>query len=116
MYFQGLLSVTIPQPSYSAILGSPSVRIECIVSGIPSATSIEWTKNSGGQISNLNVASINGKYQGGTLGNPSLTIMNIAQSDEANYVCKATNIAGTASSQQAFLDVTGSKYYKMFQF
>jgi hypothetical protein len=110
MHFPGLLSVSIPQPSYSAILGSPSVRIECIVNGIPSATSIEWTKNSGGQTTNLNVASNNGKYQGGNLGNPSLTIMNIVQSDEANYVCKATNIAGTASSQQAFLDVTGSKY------
>jgi hypothetical protein len=43
--------------------------------------------------------------------NPSLTILNIAQSDEANYICSATNIAGTSSSQQAFLDVTGSKYF-----
>jgi hypothetical protein len=46
---------------------------------------------------------------------PSLTILNIAQSDEANYICSATNIAGTSSSQQAFLDVTGSKYSMYFK-
>jgi len=107
--------VAIPQPSYSAVLGTNSVTITCTVSGTPSANSVAWTKIQGGQTTNVNIANSNGKYQGGAVNNPSLTILNIAQSDEANYVCSATNIAGTSSSQQAFLDVTGSKYSMYFK-
>ncbi|XP_063441331.1 hemicentin-1-like isoform X2 [Mytilus trossulus] len=103
----GLLSVTIDQPSLSAVLGSNSVTIGCTVTGQPSASSVSWTKNSGGQTTNINIGN-SGKYQGGSINNPSLTIFNIAQNDEANYVCSATNIAGTSSSQNAFLDVTGN--------
>jgi hypothetical protein len=65
------------------------------------ANSVAWTKIQGGQTTNVNIANSNGKYQGGSVNNPSLTILNIAQSDEANYICSATNIAGTSSSQQA---------------
>ena len=110
-YFKGLLNVVIPQPSYSSILGSNGVTIGCVISGTPSANSVAWTKIQGGQTTNVNIANSNGKYQGGSVNNPSLTILNIAQSDEANYICSATNIAGTSSSQQAYLDVTGSKYF-----
>jgi hypothetical protein len=109
------LNVVIPQPSYSSILGSNGVTIGCVISGTPSANSVAWTKIQGGQTTNVNIANSNGKYQGGSVNNPSLTILNIAQSDEANYICSATNIAGTSSSQQAFLDVTGSKYSMYFK-
>ena len=104
------MTVTIPQPSYSAILGTNSVTITCFISGNPSATSVSWNKNLNGVQTDLDIANSNGKYQGGSVNNPSLTILNVAQSDEANYVCSATNLVGTSSSQTAFLDVTGSKY------
>jgi hypothetical protein len=108
--FLDLLNVQILQNSYSALLGSNSVTIDCTVTGNPAATSVSWTKTQGSQTTNLNIANNSGKYQGATVNTPSLTILNIAQSDEANYVCSATNIVGTASSQTAFLDVTGSKF------
>jgi hypothetical protein len=49
------------------------------------------------------------KYSGSTVSTPSLTITNAQNSDEGNYVCYATNLAGTGSSSQTFLDVVGSK-------
>ena len=107
--FLGLLTVTIPQTSYSAVLGANSVTIPCTVTGSPSATSVSWTKTVSGSTTNINVGSSNGKYQGSTVSTPSLTILSVSQSDEASYKCSATNIAGTSSSQTAFLDVTGSK-------
>ena len=107
MYFKDLLTVTIPQPSYSALIGSNSVTITCFVSGTPSASSVSWTKTQNGVQTTLDITNSNGKYQGGTVSTPSLTIRNIVQNDEANYVCSATNLVGTASSQTAFLDVTG---------
>jgi len=39
-----------------------------------------------------------------------LTITNAVSGDEGNYICTASNVVGTGSSQQTFLDVTGSMY------
>ena len=81
------------------------------MSGTPQATSVTWTKTVGGQTTEIDMASNSGKYSGSTVSSPSLTIQNIEQDDEGDYVCTATNIVGTAKSQTAFFDVTGSKLF-----
>jgi hypothetical protein len=42
-----------------------------------------------------------------TLSHPSLTINNIAKSDEGTYMCRATNCFGTASSEYSVLTCKG---------
>lgn len=105
--FLGVPSVTIGQ-GYTVNLGS-SVTIQCTVFATPSASSITWKKISqNGAESFINVAN-SAKYNGGTIGTPSLTVQNAGEGDEAYYVCSATNAAGTGTSSQSYLDVLGSK-------
>lgn len=49
------------------------------------------------------------KYSGSTVNTPSLTINNVVLSDEASYVCFATNGVGTGQSSQTTVDVAGGK-------
>ncbi|XP_021370011.1 hemicentin-1-like [Mizuhopecten yessoensis] len=101
----GVPAVTIPQTSYSVVRGS-SITIPCTVSSSPSATSIVWERIINGAASTLTIDGT--KWSGGSLSVPSLTISNSATSDQAYYVCKATNSVGTGQSSQSYLTVTGS--------
>ena len=75
---------------------------------IPKENSVIWTKISEGVETVISVVNSNGKYLGGTVKSPSLTITNTTISgDEAYYVCSATNSLGTGKSDQVFLDVLG---------
>jgi len=53
------------------------------------------------------VVSVDGKFSGGTLSDPSLTINNIVKSDEGTYVCRATNCCGATSSEYSVLTFKG---------
>ncbi|XP_033758139.1 hemicentin-1-like [Pecten maximus] len=98
-------AVSIPQTSYSVVTGS-SITIPCTVSSSPSATSIIWQRIVNGATTTLTIDGT--KLSGGSLSVPSLTISNSANSDQAYYVCKATNSVGTGQSLQSYLTVTGS--------
>lgn len=101
--------MTIGQ-GYTVNLGS-SVTIQCTVFATPSATTVAWKKvSSMGVESIIDVASNSNKYTGGSVNVPSLTILNAVDSDEAYYVCSATNAAGTGTSSQSYLDVLGSMF------
>lgn len=92
--------------SYSVIVGN-TVTLGCEVSATPRENNVYWRKIVNGSPQEIDLN--NSKYSGSTVGQPSLTIRNAANSDEGNYICYATNIAGTGSSSQTFLDVEGSK-------
>ena len=64
----------------------------CTVQGTPAAQYISWTRNG------ISIAMNNSKYTGGNTWNPSLTITSFHASDAGNYVCSATNAAGTSTS------------------
>ena len=94
----------------SADIGTYSYVITCTVTATPVATSWAWTKTpiGGGTAVTINQVTSTNKYEvANNAASPSLTIKNIESSDEANYVCRATNTAGTRSSSNAQLTVTG---------
>ncbi|XP_071166173.1 basement membrane-specific heparan sulfate proteoglycan core protein-like isoform X2 [Mytilus edulis] len=101
----GLLTVTIPQSSYSVLIGQ-QVTVSCTVIGTPTQTNVFWRKVVNGVQTNVDING-NSRYSGGTTSSPSLTISNTQRSDEGIYVCYATNIVGTSNSQNTFLEVTG---------
>ena len=50
---------------------------------------------------------MDGKFSGGTLDDPSLTINDIAKLDEGIYMCRATNRFGTTSSEDSVITFKG---------
>ncbi|CAC5377795.1 HMCN [Mytilus coruscus] len=100
-----LLTVTIPQSSYSVLIGQ-MITIPCIVTGTPTQTNVFWRQVVNGVPTNV-VINGNSRYTGGSTSTPSLTIINTENSDEGTYVCYATNIVGTSNSQNSSLDVIG---------
>ena len=110
LFLSGLLSVSVPQDPYDVQDGN-SITIPCIVTGNPMATEVRWKKIENGVTEDIDVLSSGGKYAGSSLITPSLTINNVAKTDSAYYQCTATNVEGTSSSQDIFVNVYGGKFY-----
>jgi hypothetical protein len=51
---------------------------------------------------------VDGKFSGGTLSDPSLTINNFAKSDEGIYMYRATDRFGTISSEDSVITFKGN--------
>ncbi|CAG2256290.1 HMCN [Mytilus edulis] len=102
----GVPIVTIGGSNFQVQVGN-SITIGCTVTANPAVTSVYWTRDMNGQISNIGPSSNPSKYGGSTTVTPSLTIYNVDFSDRGNYQCFATNSVGTGSSQQISLDVQG---------
>ena len=99
----------MPSTTYNVILGN-SVTLVCEVTATPTETRIVWRRFVNGAPVDIDFSmNNNNKYSGSTVDTPSLTIRNADNSDEGNYVCYATNVVGTGSSSQTFLDVIGRK-------
>lgn len=110
LFLPGLLTVSVPQDPYDVQDGN-SITIPCIVTGNPMATEVRWKKIENGVTEDIDVLSSGGKYAGSSLRTPSLTINNAAKADSAYYQCTATNVEGTSSSQEIFVNVYGGKFY-----
>ena len=109
-----MLTVSIPSDQYNVEAGH-EVVLDCSVSGSPEVTSVLWKKiplrGSVALAQDINTATSNGYYTGGTISNPSLTITATGEADKARYICTATNTIGTAQSQPTTLNVIGSKHW-----
>ncbi|XP_076077316.1 hemicentin-1-like [Mytilus galloprovincialis] len=104
---------TIPSivatPYQSVPYGTSAIVIQCTVSSSPVATSVGWRRVSliDSTTEYIYASNSNGKYHiTDSMINPHLTINNIVFSDENNYVCFATNLAGTGHSNNGKLNVT----------
>ena len=107
-YFTACLSITISPPSGTAIVGDSSYQIQCQITGT-TASSWSWTKTPINGGSAQLITQGNKYYIQSSPINPSLTISNIVEADEGDYSCHATNIAGSASSSNSRLIVSGGK-------
>ncbi|XP_076095861.1 basement membrane-specific heparan sulfate proteoglycan core protein-like [Mytilus galloprovincialis] len=97
-------TVTIGSNYYSVNYGN-TATIVCNVVATPTETSISWQKIQNGIPSTV---VISGRYQGGTVSSPNLIITGAESTDEAFYICSASNSLGTGQSSQTYLDVQGS--------
>ena len=104
----GVPNVTIGGSNFQVEVGN-SITIGCTVAANPVMTSVSWTHDVNGLITNIGPSSNPSKYGGSTTVTPSLTIFNADFSDEGNYKCFATNSIGTGQSQEISLDVQGGK-------
>ena len=85
----------------------------CTVVANPTHNTVYWRRiETNGQVTDIVID--NSKYQGATVGNPSLTITNVQLADRLNYICFATNSVGTGQSSQTYLNVIGSKFIKLY--
>lgn len=75
----------------------------------PAHTTVYWQKVLNGVATTISSTTSN-KYSGSTVNAPSLTLSNAEASDEAYYICFATNEVGTGQSAQTYLDVVGGRY------
>ncbi|XP_052103319.1 hemicentin-1-like [Mytilus californianus] len=103
----GILTVTVPQVSYSVNYGQ-SVQLICTVTGTPAVQNVYWQKITNGVQSYINSTTNANKYSGSTIGTPSLTILNADSDDVGSYTCYASNSVGTGQSQQTQLSVVGN--------
>ncbi|CAG2257600.1 HMCN [Mytilus edulis] len=104
-----VLEVNISPISATVIIGQ-NQTISCTVTGIPLATSIIWefTPDGGTHSLPLHVEDSSGKYTGGSVHNPSLTITNFQPDDAGSYVCFAFNAVGVSScSIPSIFEYTG---------
>ncbi|XP_063442513.1 hemicentin-1-like [Mytilus trossulus] len=91
---------------YSTILGT-NLTMLCNVSGIPAPQSVSWLRNESSRLTYIQ--SNSGKYGGGILTSPSLTIYNVEDTDEGWYTCLGTNLAGSNYSEPVYLNVSGDE-------
>ena len=104
-YFIGKPSIHISPTHLEAVEGQ-SHTIACSVASVSVITDVTWICSAAGY-EIVKVVGVDGKFSGGTLSDPSLTINNIAKSDEGTYVCRATNCFGTTSSECSVLTCKG---------
>ena len=58
----------------------------------------------GGSTTNITVSG-NDHYDGGTTGNPDLTIKSATDADDGNYTCYASNTDGSGKSDSVAVDI-----------
>jgi hypothetical protein len=71
------------------VVEGQSHTITCFVSSISVITDVTWIKTTAVGYEIVNVVGLDGKFSGGTLSDPSLTINNIAKSDEGTIKNKS---------------------------
>lgn len=96
--------VTANQNTYSVTTGD-TITLHCAISAVPSATAVQWQRTINGVTSGLNINGVD--YGGSSLSSPSLVVYSTSITDTGTYVCKATNLVGTAQSVAIMLSVTG---------
>ena len=82
---------------YTKLKGE-TVTLACPASASPAPTTVVWYKD------NVQLT-VTGRYSGGTLSTPALTISSLTGTDSGDFFCRVTNSLGTADSSNMNLDV-----------
>lgn len=78
-----------------------NIQLECNHESYPEPSLVFWNRDG----ENINVS--DSKYNGGTINEPSLTIINTEQKDSGIYMCAVVNGIGTGYSSEIQLIVKG---------
>ncbi|VDH89690.1 Hypothetical predicted protein [Mytilus galloprovincialis] len=92
--------VAITQPSQGS--SGQAITIQCSYISNPEASHVKWSKG------NQGITVDDYKYVGGSLSNPSLTITNLADSDQGPYRCSVVNSVGQGDSPYVTISVDTS--------
>ncbi|XP_052089255.1 hemicentin-1-like [Mytilus californianus] len=109
VFCQGNKPSIVVTPYQATRYGTSTIVIQCTVSSSPVATSVGWKKVSliDGTSQEIDSQHHYESYQmADSMVNPHLTITNIAFSHQADYICFATNEAGTGQSNYGRINVT----------
>ncbi|XP_071150175.1 hemicentin-1-like [Mytilus edulis] len=104
---EGLLTVTIEQPSYSVNPGS-TVTLQCLVNSTVTIRSVYWELHLGSARSKIKFSTDPNRYSGSTTTIPSLTIISATHRDVGYYFCFASNDYRTVHSSSTILSIAGS--------
>lgn len=77
------------------------IQLTCVHESYPVSSAVFWIKD--GEKLNVSVS----KYNGSTINEPSLTIVNTDQFDAGTYVCAVVNDIGTGYSNKILLIIKG---------
>ncbi|CAC5404355.1 Fibrinogen-like protein A,Ryncolin-4,Angiopoietin-related protein 1,Ficolin-3,Ficolin-1-B,Ficolin-2,Ryncolin-1,Tenascin-R,Fibrinogen-like protein 1,Angiopoietin-1,Tenascin-N,Ryncolin-3,Tenascin,Fibroleukin,Fibrinogen C domain-containing protein 1,Ryncolin-2,Angiopoietin-related protein 2,Microfibril-associated glycoprotein 4,Fibrinogen alpha chain,Ficolin-1-A,Ficolin-1,Angiopoietin-4 [Mytilus coruscus] len=97
-------NVHIPLTSYEITFGQ-SVTLVCVVTSNLPITGVTWKKNVSGSVSMIDPDDNSSLYSGGNVDSPSLIILNVTANDTGTYICSASNLVGTRSSDTISLVV-----------
>jgi hypothetical protein len=100
--------VQIQEDSYYIILGE-NVTMGCEIYSHPLNTYVYWLHKTSEEFTAVTIDNVT--YSGGTVRDPSLTIMGVRFSDSGEYICVAVNFVGESRSNATTLNVTGGLYY-----
>lgn len=84
-----------------------TVILNCKIKSLPDLVSVIWHKNG-------EVLRMTSKHNGGTIHEPSLTISTVDDTDEAEYMCKVTNLVGPGTSNLVTLNIIGNNSNSFF--
>ena len=87
-----------------------SITIECTITyQVPAATSVFQQHTRNEVTTQILIVNSAGKYSGGTVATPSLTINNAVFEDDGQYQCFAQNVVGIGQSVELNLSIAGGR-------
>lgn len=92
------------------VLYDGSITIECAITyQVPAATYVFWQHTRNEVTTQILIANSAGKYSGGTVATPSLTVNNAVFEDDGQYQCFAQNLVGIGQSVELNLNIAGGR-------
>ena len=101
------VATSIPESSYTVTYGN-DITLDCIITSIPELQNVSWKMETNGILYDIDTTNTF-KYQGSTVENPALTIIDTHFGDEGNYYCYGENDVDSGNSSVTVLTVFGGK-------
>jgi hypothetical protein len=101
------VATSISESSYTVTYGN-DITLDCIITSIPELQNVSWKMETNGILYNIDTTNTF-KYQGSTVENPALTILDTHFGDQGKYYCYGENDVDCGNSSFTVLTVFGGK-------